>query len=247
MWRTILLLGLIFIYHPFFLMAQNDKENDFEEVEVIVFEEDSLKKYMRSSNNVGDRNALKIAPLNILIGEIPLFYERHLGGNFSAEVGLGLTLSNFVGDLDALISNLEETNNNIETELQTSFRLGIRYYIDYPMEEYYFAPEFAIRNYASRIFHRDGNENLTSNYSRETTKITEYRLIFGHQGFDFWANDLFFDYYFGAGIRQKAIEEVIENNEYNNFTGKYEYSYDIQKINKISPALLIGVKIGFVF
>jgi hypothetical protein len=196
------------------------------------------------------KNAIKINPLMYYRGELPLYYERAINNSFSIETAIGLTFKDYGTLTD--VFNTDESNANKQNEqvhTNTSFRLGLRYYTDYVMEDIYFSIVFGVRKFSSTFDVVDNYyDSITyTSYSvinklTEETNIKEIQLLFGNQSNDFW-NSFFIDYYFGAGLKFINANEIVLKEDLSN-----NISYHvIENTTKTLPALYLGLKVGFLF
>lgn len=211
---------------------------------VIVFDEDDMSKYDDESSNYG-KNAIKINPLLVLNGEIPIYFERVLFSSFTAEFAIGITYVDYIGNLlDDSDKNYESSDRD-QVHSNPSFKLGLRYYSGgIALDGFYFALEYAKRKYSITkeviIFDYNNNKETTS-YFKEENSINEFKLIVGSQTHNYWDN-FFFDYYGGVGIRNESYTEIVEDFSNPNFT-----TYKLEAFKKSGPAFYLGLKIGFEF
>ena len=189
-------------------------------------------------------NLIKLSILEAFSGDIAFYYERIIKPNMSAEVGLGLTVSDY---LTIMLDNLEETANNLASDrtakIGTSFALGFRYYPFKASEEFYFAPEFKFRYYHN-TFTPYNTTTLLPLYSSpllESKTSSNMRITVGYMYFI--DKNIFVDMYGGLGlnnVKRKSYSSV-----YNQTTDAFDYQFSND--NSIKPRLTLGLKFGFVF
>ncbi|MBN4051273.1 hypothetical protein JYU16_00505 [bacterium AH-315-M05] len=188
------------------------------------------------------KNAIKINPLLLIFGDMPIYYERKLSEKFSVEVGIGITFRNYFRDL--LFFDFDDTDIKIKTNI--SFRGGMRYFAASNGEAIsgaYLAPEFAYLKYSKDVSKLDPQTGeTTQSYLPEEIQYTDFKLIFGYQSLE-WAEDFFFDLYIGIGVR-KSAEQLVKR-EYDSQTNLYKNW--IESDNKTKPLIPLGVKISYGF
>lgn len=213
---------------------------------VIVFDEEDMSKYNSDDREYG-KNAIKINPLLYFNGEIPIYYERAISKSFSVEAAIGITYKDYIGSLFDDNDNDFGDSDNDQIHPQPSFKLGLRYYTGgYALEDFYFALEFAHRKYAvTKEVEYFENNSIVTTELKEENSINEFKLIIGSQAHSYWDN-FFVDYYAGVGIKNEEIIEIsiddIATGNNNNIIIPI-----LDKRTKSSPALYLGLKIGFEF
>jgi len=202
---------------------------------MIVFDQEDMSQYSSEKSGIYKKNALKINPLLIVNGEIPIYYERSLNKHFALEAAIGITFKNYLGDF---LDELDDEFNSFDNEeilSNPSFKLGLRYYTEgVGLDGFYFSVEYAKRKYSSSVLLVPGVPAF-----KEETSINEFKLIVGNQEHNYW-DSFFIDYYAGVGVRNQNISEVGET--FGNVRG-----YTINKRDKSGPALYLGLKVGFEF
>lgn len=200
------------------------------------------------------RNALKINPILLIRGEMPLYYERALTKSISAEIAVGITnkdyIQNMIEDISKDIDEVDPTFMSKEkSKSNISYKLGIRFYKKgMVMDGFYFALEFAKRDYTSEVIM--GEPTIPNNLANTSSSVTkfiektnhlEYKIIFGNQNFYFW-EAFFVDYYIGLGIDQYSDSRVSFVKDRNSTE-----VYELKSTNKLMPGFYLGIKLGFVF
>jgi hypothetical protein len=195
------------------------------------------------------KNVIKINPLLIMFGEIPIYYERKITKKLSAEIALGVTLRNYFLDF-----NLEDDysgdvyKENQKTNTSFSYRAALRLYPSSSEEAvigYYFSPEFLYRKYVISYPYLDMNQNPTDIYYDGYTVQSDFKLVFGYQ--DYIDNNIIFDYYIGVGMRQQARKHLSTEEFYDSNSGSYQYYSEIKSASKSVPTISMGLKVGFGF
>ena len=212
------------------LSAAPQKQSTFEKIE----------------NRLNSRvTRVKINPLVILSGDMPVYVEHQLKDKMSAEVSVGYTYDNTLSDL---LDNGNQPDLSITKEGLNSYSLAaaLRYYPSEKsnlLEGYYFAPELRFRDYRSKIT-EIGGESFNLKQSRQ---VFDGKLVIGH--IKQTDSGIFFDFYGGVGMRYKFYNDRVEN---------YAVIYDpatnttftqVKQKDELRRGLLLslGFKMGFSF
>lgn len=208
-----------------------------DEPKVVVF--NSSKSERKSSDII---NILKFGMLEPFSGSFSLYYERVITDKLSAEVGLGLTINDYlnvaINDLDDLFGG---TNGN-EARLGQAFSLGLRYFPGLIPEDFYVAPEFRYKRYVSIESYMEDGDEKTFN---ESKILAIGRITFGYQYLV--TDNIFWDFYGGFGIAQVKQKELSVENLYDPVTGLSETVYLPEETTGLVPKLHIGIKLGIGF
>lgn len=233
-----------------FILAQDSIKSP-----TITFNIDNSKLEGKKEHSNQKRNALKINPILLIRGEIPIYYEKAITKSISGEIAIGVTNTDY---LQNLIEHMSEDINVVDPTFMAeekskpniSYKLGLRFYKKgMVMDGFYFSLEFAQRKYTNEI---TMGEQPTLNYitnTYSTTKFTEetnhieYKVIIGSQNFYFW-EDFFVDYYIGAGIDQYNDTRLGLVKDKSPLSAEY---YELKATNKLTPGFYLGIKIGFAF
>ncbi|MEO8590678.1 MAG: hypothetical protein ABI432_14985, partial [Flavobacteriales bacterium] len=128
-------LPALFLLYGFHALAQDPKPK-------VVLYKERLAAQFDTVDCV--KNVFKINPLLFFRGEIPLYYERALTPNLSLEIGIGVTLRDylhvsFVGD------DADDYGAGTEIIPNLSFHMAARFYFgdDLEPQGFYVQPEFA--------------------------------------------------------------------------------------------------------
>ena len=189
------------------------------------------------------KNVFKFNPLLFFRGELPIYYERALSPNLSLEVGLGVTLRDYLamsfGGDDA-----DDFGAGTEIIPRPSYHIAARFYTTQDLEPqgWYIQPEFAHLEYVKDIREQTGDGGFTDVTLRDERVYNDLRLLFGYQMLSYSSNWLF-DLYGGFAYRSRYMEKVEENFDPANLT----YAYEVVTENDAVPALFLGVKVGIGF
>jgi hypothetical protein len=177
------------------------------------------------------RMAMKINPLLFFRGDIPVYLESTLTDKISFEVGVGITLTDYIFELSR--SNYEELD--LDSRTGYSYRLGFRYYAsDYSFEPVgvYFALEHRHQTYNSTLVECGDIKNISKDLSR---KNNDFRLTIGYM--NVFEENVFFEPYAGFGLRNRSYNEITCT----------DTDYSIENENDMVPYLSLGFKVGIIF
>jgi hypothetical protein len=183
------------------------------------------------------KNLIKISLLEPFSGDISFYYERVLQKNLSLEIGLGVTLDDYI---QIFMDNLDFSESDRTALLGNSFALGLRYYPFMASDEFYFSPEFKYRRYHSTL-QPLSSSNQTFDPLEENKNVSNFRITVGYVYF--FDNKIFIDYYAGIGIA--SVKYKYYDQVYNNTTMLYEYTQS--NTTALKPRLNLGIKFGFTF
>ncbi len=192
------------------------------------------------------KNVIKVNPLLFFRGEVPIYYERALSPNLSIEVGVGVTLRDYLkmsfGGDDA-----DDFGAGTEIIPNLSLHGGIRFYLtdDLEPQGWYIQPTFSHLRYEKAILVRQPDGQYTDDQNYHDIRIfNDIRLLFGHQMLGYGSNWLF-DVYGGFGFRDRSMQVVQERIDLS--VSPPTYTYDIDDRNDQVPAFYLGVKVGLGF
>jgi hypothetical protein len=210
---------------------------------VIVFDQDDMSKF--DTKKEYGKNALKINPLLITSGEIPIYYERALNKSLSAEIAIGITYKDYMGDLLDDSDNDFSDSETDQVHPNISFKTGLRFYTGgEALDGFYFAVEYAKRKYATTkevTAYSVSSMSLNTLFLKEENSINEFKLIVGSQTHNYWDN-FFVDYYGGVGIKNQ--DKIVINLEQDALGNDI---YQLVPRKKSGPAIYLGLKFGFEF
>ena len=189
------------------------------------------------------KNVFKLNPLLFLKGEMPLYYERALAHNLSAELALGVTFRNYLG---GAFSNDQPDDFSAGTHIiaKPSYHVGFRYYFtdDVEPQGIYMQGEFAYLDFSKDISTKDSTGRYTDETLRDQRLYNDVRLYFGYQRLSS-TNNWLFDAYCGIGLRNRSLTEVEERLD----LVERNWSYTVTETHDNVPAAFLGVKIGYGF
>lgn len=189
------------------------------------------------------KNVLKVNPLLFFRGEIPLYYERALTPNLSLELGLGVTLRNYIA-LSFAGDDADDYGAGTEIIANPSYHIGARIYFVHDLEPqgFYVQPGFSHLVYSKDILVRGPDGSFTEEKYRDERTFNDLRAIMGYQMLSATSNWLF-DLYAGVAYRDRRMLVVEER--LNLQTDAYTYTVEERK-DRV-PAIFLGVKIGLGF
>ncbi len=191
------------------------------------------------------KNVVKINPLLFLRGEIPIYYERALSSNLSAELGIGVTLRNYVNlTIAGDYPDADDFGAGTDIIPSLSAHMGIRYYLSDDLEPQgnYLQVEFAYLRYAKEISEKDSTGQFNGKSNLDERIFNDLRLFYGYQKLSSTSNWLF-DFYAGVALRSRHM--TIVNEELDTSTPPpREVTYEIEEIDDVVPAFFLGVKVG---
>jgi hypothetical protein len=176
-------------------------------------------------------NLVKFNVFEAFAGDFSFYYERILNKNFSAEIGMGPTLTNYFSLL--WNDNFDFSNETVEPLMGFAFCLGARYYPYRAGDEFYVAPEFKYKYYHNNERYTDllGEEQVME----ESWKMAMGRLTFGYVYF--FDENIFIDFSAGFGIGK-----VTQNNL--DWEGTEAI---LDETSLLTPRFHTGVKVGVAF
>jgi hypothetical protein len=191
------------------------------------------------------KNIIKVNPLLFLRGEVPVYYERALSSRLSAELGMGITLRNYV-NLTFAGDHADADDFGAGTKIlnSPSAHLGFRYYLTDDLEPQgnYLQVEFAYLRYGKEITVKDSTGQFTGLTNLDERIFNDVRLYYGYQKLSSTSNWLF-DFY--AGIAMRSRHMIIVNEKIDTTVPfPRPVTYEIEEIDDLVPAFFLGVKIG---
>jgi hypothetical protein len=198
-----------------------------------------LDAYESTDSLYAVRNAFKIDPLQIIVGDLPFLYERFISKNLSIELGCGFTRRNFLSPFFEY--DLDNLSRNVKIKSQPSYKIALRYYFDSneELDGFYIAAEYNYRTHKKNFFELDTLGNTNGKIFVDKRIYNDAKLILGRQILSSSSN-LVIDYYLGLGYRKKELHEVHQ------LQGQNQIFYYERK-ERENFAFFIGVKLGFGF
>lgn len=186
------------------------------------------------------RNAIKVDPLQIVVGEYQLIYERILANRWSVEFGLGFTRRNYLADRTDY--TLDDLGRNVDIKTKYSFTLSFRRY--FMNTEELLGPYVAlggnIREYAFDYAVLDSTGTLTGDNFDDVRKFTSGFINIGYQALPKNSN-IFADFYVGVAIRYAELQ-ILNAEDVNDPT-----TFFYTPIQEYRWGFNVGIKIGVGF
>ena len=217
---------------------QADKKNS----PTLIITESTVQNFTQEKEPLNLHTSVKLNPLLILAGDMPIYIEQKIAKKMSVEVGVGLTYDNMLTEL--LDSKHYREDVDRENAMSYSVSGALRYYPSrvFPaLEGYYFAPELRYRNYKANAFEYNGERYEVP----QSRTFTDYKLTFGFV--DFIEDHILMDFYAGIGIRNRDYVNLITpGSVFNDQTQTMEY-YTTRNETSLAPIFSLGFKLGFSF
>jgi hypothetical protein len=201
--------------------------------------QDSGKKY---------NTAIKINPLLIINGDIPVLIERKIKDNITVEAGLGITFKDFI--FNSFYKNPQASQLDLQSVDTRQYPIGYslsfaaKYYfsVEEPnkVEGSYLSAEVRYRNYKSQALKFDANALSNSispdDWVNESRELTDIKISYGN--IQYISNRFFMEFYSGIGIRLRNIYHAY----YSDYTGLTNTVLLHQQ--DIRPLVSVGIKLG---
>ena len=194
------------------------------------------------------KNIFKINPLLFFRGETPLLYERALTPKLSLEVGVGVTLRNYLA-LSFVGDDADDFGAGTKIVPNLSFHVGARFYLadDLEPQGWYIHPEFAHLAYTKDIRAKGPDGKFTDDMYRDERTYNDLRLLAGYQSLSASSNWVM-DLYGGIGFRSRNQVVVNETHFISNDPDVSDsFTYEVKESSDNVPALFLGVKFGLGF
>lgn len=186
------------------------------------------------------RNAIKIDPVKIVLGDLRLYYERILNGGFSTELSGGITRRNYAAGWFEY--SLDNFGKNVDIQTGYVFGISVRKYLRESQELIgpYISAGVDFKKYNTSFSVIDTTGSLTGHSYDDTRRSTWYMLNFGYQALPLQSN-IFADFYVGISLVGKDYDIVTADDIYDFNT------YYITEKDEYSIGFQVGVKIGVGF
>ena len=207
----------------------------------------------RTDNISQYRQLLKVCPLWLLEGNVPIFYERKVGNKVTIEPSVGLTFNNYVWEVFEQGGVYNGGAIPVSTRYyKPSFSAGValKFYPSGAFNGFYISPELRYRNYQSQALNNTVTNNPgtpstnPSNYSQESLTFTDFKFVFGYM--TFIGDVVPIEFFWGLGARQRNETRFYDNTSINNGYGT-TVNYGLITYNKFVPVFSTGIKIGIGF
>lgn len=212
---------------------------------VVVFNSPQQERVQQDDS----KNILKFSVLEAFSGDFSFYYERVLTENISAEIGVGITLSDYITSL--YNNDINVFDNSYEALFGQSLSLGLRYYPLFASEEFYVSPEFKFKVYNNNRTYETSSlspTGITINSSitgKEKRAISVGRITFGYHYLV--EHNIFLDFYGGFGIAKISETNFNYVSEINPVTGENIGAYDYIEGSRLAPRIHLGLKVGIAF
>lgn len=199
--------------------------------------------YSRTTREAEDHdkyNALRIDPIAVLIGEIPLYYERRLTNKLSVEAMVGITHSDYAYS----IFNLEFVGNTGDRESKFGYMFGgaIKFYPSsesFVFEGPFFGLDFRYKVYLTDLINTCSPSSPSESFP-ERRSVFDAKLFGGYN----WllSESISVELYAGVGVRSQVIDGYICTGGNSPVTTFAKYDDSTERL-----AFSFGAKIGFLF
>jgi hypothetical protein len=193
--------------------------------------------YKRVEKDKGIFNLIKINPLLIFNGDIPIYWERRIKDQVSVEAGLGFTHMDYVNN----IFTLSDQTGNLEVRNAKpgySLMIAAKYYpskFTKALDDIYFGPEIRYRKYNTEV--EDCSPTSLTGFVAEDRTLIDFKL---NVGYIYYLSDrVIVDFYGGIGMRSRNINSSTCNNSRTAMISTH--------INDMVPVISAGIKLGFGF
>jgi hypothetical protein len=186
---------------------------------------------------------LKYNPCLIVHGEVPFYLERKLSRNFSIEGALGTTFEDYFRILFVEGGRIGQTETNTEKLSGVAAKLALRYYPKHTaLSDVYISPEIDFTNYRKLVTgdYSIGSGGYTAGRLMDQQKYVDYLLILGTQSPREKDEEIFLDWFLGAGLRTGQEYNVV----------RYENNISmiaVQQKTIVAPMITLGMKLGLGF
>jgi hypothetical protein len=214
------------------------------------------------------KNYFSINPVGLMIGDLPLLYERNIKGNFNIQVGAGITFDNTMYDLVVsnffphFVNNSNLDNNFLRnTTIGTSFMIEPKYYFykRKNFQGFYVGMQYRFRKYmynssqydflTSNECYCDQDVYTTASLGRtihESRQVSDFLIELG--GSQFIGKHFNFQYYYGVGVRNNLFYSAyMANYTIGNNNQMTSYSLTEGITSKTGFAFIGGFRMGYVF
>jgi hypothetical protein len=198
----------------------------------------SRVRYERKEVDNGIYNLIKLNPLAIFNGDFPFYYERRLGKQVSAEVGIGFTYAYDLADqIFGLSYDYEGREPRPGYSVRTAFHFFPNRYVAAP-EEWYFGPEISLRHYNTVLASCNGFTPAEA--VSEYRNLLDFKVTAGY--IHFITDAVLLDAYAGIGMRYRDVYWA--SCEY---AGSLTVIQEPEHVLSWRPMISMGLKFGFGF
>lgn len=182
---------------------------------------------------------IKLNPLLIFNGDIPIYYERRFNDHTTAEVGVGITQQDYV--YEGSKSEIQYLDPDRKANFGYSFTSSIRYYpskYTKALDEFYAGLEFRLRRYNTELVSFEGIP-LESPVPEYRTYI-DFNFLVGY--IHLISDVVFVEPYGGLGIRSMKIN--VASVSANSVVSTLVLP---TPVSGTATAISLGCKVGFGF
>ena len=197
------------------------------------------------------KNAIKLNPLLFFRGELPIYYERAITPRLSLEIGVGVTLRNYLA-LSFAGDDADDFGQGTKIVPQPSFHVGARYYLNDDIEPQgpYIQPNFSHLRFIKDIREKGPTGEFTEKSNRDDRTYNDVRVYMGYQMLSSNSN-LMFDVYGGLGFRDrlniKVKEDLVFLTGTNGEPNTRRYDYTLERSKNQTVAFFLGIRVGVGF
>ena len=215
-----------------------------QEEKIIVIDKGSKSRYKEPKEQklVDNDYVIKFSPLQMIMGEINMGFEKVTNDMSSIEFEFGPTFSE-VGFLVTDNHFFDPSGASVDRTTRLGV-FGSAAYRFYPMDNarvlnrFYVSPvlkyrlyNFGLKDYSGNLDDQKGNENQVL-----------FSFNFGYQS---WLSDHFsMDFFGGLGLAYESHNTYKVLSQYDGNTGLYSYVWDRHSYGGVRFALTAGIKIG---
>jgi hypothetical protein len=198
----------------------------------------SKVEYKRTEKDKSIYNLIKINPLLVLNGDIPLYYERRIKDRFSIEGGIGFTHMDYIYHSYVLYDEYGEEERRAKPGY--SLMVSAKFYpssYTKALDEFYFGPEIRFRRYNTEV--EDCETTSFSGYLPEYRMVTDFKITVGY--ITYLTDEVILDFYGGIGMRSRNVSLAYCDHTSLNPIMIYDNYTDMV------PLFSAGIKLGFGF
>jgi len=217
----------------------------------------------KSTKSYSGMNVFKIAPLGVISGLFPVYYERGFGNYFSLQAGVGITSRNYFRELTKSYSNIDFTANNTydiadglfkfdHRTAKTGFMYSIqpRYYEDGEGLEGYFGgvgfnnSTFNFEHQGITSINNDVASYVGGTPQSESEHIKDIFLVYGYQTLE---HKISFEVTSEIGVRLVSGTKYVAYSVYDNNVSNYVLTTGFKDYSQTLFYYNLGLKIGYHF
>lgn len=191
------------------------------------------------------RIVISANPAYLFAGNFPLYIEPVINAHLSLIGGAGLT---FKEPLEEIRQDADFDNHDLFLNRKSlpgfSLHAGVKYYLSAITEApkaFYLEPEYQFKNYSVNEEECDNSGNKNGKFFTESRVYHDGKVLCGYQ---FLSGNLAIDVFAGLGVRYSTgTYGRCQEDAFGSFT----YSYHIYSLQRATPIIAFGIKVGGVF